>query len=123
VQSLFSRNRGDQILPVALSQLSPAEGKRFYASSSFDAASGEVILKLVNATPAAVTTSVDLAGANHVSAGKRTVLQSDQGDALNTFEQVDHVVPQETAFSPTGSKFDLTLPANSFTVVRVGVAR
>ena len=123
VQSLFARNRGDRILPVALSQLSPAEGKRFYASSSFDATSGEVILKLVNATPAAITTSVDLAGTKHVSAGKRTVLQSDQGDAMNTFEQADHVVPQESVFSPSGSKFDLTLPANSFTVVRVGVAR
>ncbi len=123
VQSLFARNRGDQILPVALSQLSPTEQKRFYASSSFDAASGEIILKLVNATPAAVTTSVDLAGAKHVSVGKRTVLQSDHGDAMNTFEQVDHVVPQESAFSPTGSKFDLTLPANSFTVLRVGAGR
>lgn len=123
VQSLFSRNRGDQILPVALSQLSSAEEKRFYASSSFDASSGEVILKLVNATPAAVTTAVDLNGAKHVSAGKRTVLQSDHGDAMNTFAQTDHVVPQENAFTPTGSKFDLTLPANSFTVLRVGVAR
>ncbi|HEY4245895.1 MAG TPA: alpha-L-arabinofuranosidase C-terminal domain-containing protein [Lacunisphaera sp.] len=123
VQSLFSLNRGDRILPVALSQLSPAEQKRFYASSSFDAASGQVILKLVNATPAAVTTTVDLAGAKHVSAGKRTVLQSDHGDAMNTFEQVDHVVPQESAFTPAGSKFDLTLPANSFTVLRVGIAR
>jgi alpha-L-arabinofuranosidase len=123
VQSLFAQNRGDRILPVALSQLSPAEAKRFYASSTFDAASGEVIIKLVNATTTAATTTVDLSGAKQVSAGKLIVLQSDHGDAMNAFEQVDHVVPQERAFSPAGSKFDLTLPANSFTVVRVAVGR
>jgi hypothetical protein len=42
---------------------------------------------------------------------------------MNTFEQPDHIVPQENAFAPSGSKFDLTLPANSFTVIRVGVTR
>ena len=123
VQSLFSQNRGDRILPVALSQLSPAEAKRFYASSTFDAASGEVIIKLVNATTTAATTTVDLSGAKQVSAGKLTVLQSDRGDAMNTFEAVDHVAPRESTFTPAGTKFDLTLPANSFTVVRVAVGR
>src|SRR6266851_2929338 len=39
VQSMFARNRGDRILAVALSGLSPAEEKRLYASSTLDEAS------------------------------------------------------------------------------------
>ena len=48
----------------------------------------------------------------------------DEADSLlaeNSFEAPDRVAPRTTAFSPAGTKFELTLPANSLTVVRVGV--
>ncbi len=123
VQALFAQNRGDRILPVVLSQLSAAEEKRVYASSVFDATTGEVILKLVNATPQSAATTVDLAGVQHLSRGTMTVLQADNLDAVNTFDAPDRVAPRETAFSPAAPKFDLTLPANSFTVLRMGISK
>lgn len=123
VQSLFSRNRGDRVVPVALSQLNPEEEKRLYASSTFDEKAGEVIVKLVNATSKASSTSVDLSGVKKVNTGTMTRLQSDDPNAINTFEAPDRVAPQQTSFAPNGPKFDLTLPANSFTVLRIGVAR
>jgi alpha-N-arabinofuranosidase len=123
VQALFSRNRGDQILPVSLSQLSPTEEKRIYASSTLDVSSSEVILKLVNATAQASITTVELRGARQLSRGKLTVLQSDNAEAVNTLDSPDLIAPRETAFSPAGSKFELTLPANSFTVLRVGISK
>ena len=122
VQSLFARNRGDRILPVALTGL-PAGAERLYASSSLDAATGEVILKLVNATPQAAVTTVELTGVRQLSRGTLTVLQADNLEAMNTGESPDRVVPRETAFSPAGTKFDLTLPANSFTILRVGIPK
>lgn len=122
VQSLFSRNRGDRILPVALSGLNPAEEKRLYASSTLDAATGEAILKLVNATTAESKVTVDLAGAGAVKAGMLTVIHADNL-AENTFEAPDKVAPRTTPFAPAAAKFELTLPANSLTVVRVGVGK
>jgi alpha-N-arabinofuranosidase len=120
VQSLYAQNRGDRVLPESLGQLSAGEAKRLYAASAFDAASGEVILKLVNATATGSTLAVDLAGAKSIRAGTMTILQGDLNDE-NTMESPDRVAPYTTAFSPTGPKFELNLPAHSFSVVRVGV--
>ena len=123
VQSLFARNRGDRVLPAVLGQLSPAEEKRVYASSSFDEVTGEVILKLVNATAQSSLCSVDLNGVRQVGRGTLTVLHADDLAAVNTFDDPDRVAPKQMDFAPTGAKFDLTLPANSFSVVRVGVVK
>ena len=123
VQSLFSRNRGDRILPVTLGGLSSGEEKRLYASSSLDDASGEVILKLVNATKSASTATVDLVGAKQVRRGSLTVLQSEDLAAENSLDAPDRVAPRQTEFAPTSPKFDLNLPANSVSVVRLGIAK
>ncbi len=123
VQSLFAHNRGDRILAVGLSDLSPAEEKRFYASSTLDEASGQVILKLVNATVHESRTTVNLVGVGHLKGGTLTLLQADSQLAENTFDAPERVAPRTTAFAPAGTKFDLTLPANSLTIVRVGVAK
>jgi alpha-L-arabinofuranosidase len=123
VQRLFARNRGDRVLPVTLAGTTPDEERRLYASSSFDRAAGEVIVKLVNATGKDARMTVDLSGVRHLYGGTLTVLQADDAEAVNTFGAPSQVAPRETAFSPESPKFDLTLPANSFTVIRLGVAR
>ena len=120
VQSLYARNRGDRVLPAELGQLSGEEARRLYAAAAFDAGSGEVILKLVNATAAVSTVPVALMGIHQVRAGSMTILQGDLNDE-NTMDAPDRVAPYATAFSPTGPRFELTLPAHSFSVVRVGV--
>ena len=88
-----------------------------------DRAAGEVIAKLVNATGKDARTTVDLSGVRHIYGGTLTVLQADDAEAVNTFGAPSQVAPRETTFSPESPKFDLTLPANSFTVIRLGVAR
>ncbi|HEX2855209.1 MAG TPA: alpha-L-arabinofuranosidase C-terminal domain-containing protein [Opitutaceae bacterium] len=123
VQSLFSRNRGDRIAPVTLSQLSGDEAKRFFASSVLDSATGEVVVKLVNATASVSKSTVDLAGAKTLKPGTLTVLHSENLGAINTFEQPDLVAPRESAFAPASAKFEVTLPANSLTVIRLGVGK
>jgi len=123
VQSLFARNRGDRILPVALAGLNPAEEKRLYASSTLDEATGELILKLVNATATESRSTVDLTGAGRPKSGTLTVLRADSLQAENSFDAPDRVVPRTTPFTPAGARFEVTLPANSLTIVRVGLAK
>ncbi|PTY06198.1 alpha-L-arabinofuranosidase [Opitutaceae bacterium EW11] len=123
VQRLFARNRGDRVLPVKLGDLTPDEEKRLYASSTYDEGSGEVIVKLVNATGKKSTATVDLSGVRQIYPGTITVMQSNNPDAANTFDAPNSVVPQTLSFSPASQKFDVTLPADSFTVLRLGVSR
>jgi len=122
VQRLFARNRGDRMLSVNLSNLVDDEAKRLFASATLDESSGEVILKLVNATAKSSTSTIDLAGARQVKSGTLTVLRGQTLDAVNSLDTPDLIAPRETVFAPTASKFDVTLPANSFTVLRVGMS-
>jgi len=123
VQRLFARNRGDRVLPVALDGTSADESRRFYVSSVYDEAAGVVILKIVNALPRDSTCAVKLDGVQYLTKGTMTVLRADDLEAVNSFDYPDRVSPRETDFSPTDTKFELTLPANSLTLLRIGTAR
>lgn len=123
VQRLFAVNRGDRVLPVTLGDLPADAAKRVYASAVLDETTGEAIVKLVNATPSAVSSRVELTGARQVKRGTLTVLQSADPDALNSLDQPHAVAPRENVFAPSAPAFDVELPANSFTVVRIGVVR
>jgi alpha-N-arabinofuranosidase len=121
VQALFAQNRGDRIVPVTITDAAGEETKRFFASSTLDETTGEVIVKLVNGTSQPSSSTVELAGANKVQAGTMTLLHADNLEAVNTLDVPDNVAPKQTAFAPAASKFSVTLPANSFVVLRVGV--
>jgi alpha-L-arabinofuranosidase len=123
VQCLFSRNRGDRVLPAALSGMTPEEGRRTYASATLDEASGDIIIKLVNATAQESVMTVDLSGAGTPKGGTLTVLGASDLAAENTFSDPDRVAPRQSSFSPAGPQFDVGLPANSFSVLRIAVAK
>ena len=89
----------------------------------FQKAAGEVIIKIVNATAKAATSTIDLTGVRQVRRGTLTVLQSDDLAAVITFDLPDQVAPHQTGLAPGGTKFDLNLPANSFSIVRLGVVK
>lgn len=123
VQRLFATNRGDRILPVRVDDLAGDAQQRFYASSSFDEAAGEVIVKLVNATAKTELVAIDVTGVRQIKSGRTTVLRADDLHAVNSLENPERVSPRDTTFSPAGPKFDVSLPANSFSVLRLGVNR
>ena len=123
VQRLFACNRGDRIVPLELGTLTPAEATRLYASATLVDTSGEMILKLVNATAQTSTVTVDVTGARQLTRGTVTVLQCEGPDAVNSFDAPDRVAPRESPLAPAGARFDMILPASSLTIVRVGVER
>ena len=123
VQRLFARNHGDRVLPVSVSAAAGDEEKRFFASATFDESSGEVIVKLVNATDKVSASNVDFSGVSAVKRGTATTLHARNLEAVNTLDVPDEVAPRETVFAPAASKFSVTLPANSFTILRVGIVK
>jgi alpha-L-arabinofuranosidase len=125
VQQLFSRNRGDRILPLQLSGTLPKDSDkpRFYATAALDEKSHEIILKVVNATASPVETAIDLAG-EKVDAGKATVtlLAGALADE-NSFAEPKKVAPDTTPLDVRAARFDFSFRPYSMTVLRVPVGR
>jgi len=117
VQQLFSRNRGDEVLPVKLD--AQADSKLF-ASATRDNEAGEVILKIVNAAATTATADIKLDTASSVSSG-RAILLSGQNADVNSFETPTKIAPVESAIQSASKSFTHTAPANSMTVLRLKV--
>jgi alpha-L-arabinofuranosidase len=121
VQQLFSRNRGDVLLPTQLAGLPLAENgqPRFYASASRDQQSGEIILKAVNATTNSITAQLRLAGVSAIKKGKATVLHNANLLAENSLTDPRRVAPQDATIPSVGPRFDYTFQPASLTVLRL----
>jgi alpha-N-arabinofuranosidase len=123
VQSLFARNRGDRVLPITLDKDGDPKARGVYATAAIDDTTGDVIVKVVNGTAADSVNTLDLKGAGRVSGATWTILQSGDLHDENTIESPDRVIPRDRALSPVDGKLSLNLPPNSFSVIRVRIAR
>ncbi len=120
VQQLFSRNRGDVILPVKLGAPEIPTNKLF-ASATHDNAAGEVILKVVNAATTPTVAEIKLTAAGKITdKGRVTVLSGANAD-VNSFANPKLVVPVAATLTGVGKTFNHTFPANSVTVLRLKV--
>ena len=123
VQQLFSRNRGDTILPVKFSEGNdPSASSRLYASATRDGATGEIILKLVNPAAEPCEVAVQLEGARSIKPGATaTVLTSEKVADENSFETPRKISPQPVSIEITSPTFTQAVPAHAFMVLRIGV--
>jgi alpha-L-arabinofuranosidase len=123
VQSLFARNRGDRVLPASLVGATQDEQQHLYTSATFDSASGEVIVKVVNAGSVASTSTIELKGVTGLAGARRTLLSSGSPNDDNTMNLPNRVEPTQSVLNVAGSGVTIDLPANSFSVIRLAVAR
>jgi alpha-N-arabinofuranosidase len=121
VQQLFSRNRGDVLLPFQLSGPTPIENgnPRFYASASRDTKTRDVILKVVNASPDAVPVRLTFPASSPSRKAKAIVLTGDSPLAENTLDEPRCVFPKEEVIPAGASQLDYTFAPSSLTVLRV----
>jgi len=124
VQQLFSRNRGDVVLPTVVKrEANPsdaADGEKLFASATRENSSGEIILKVVNATDSATEAQIDIETATTMAASaSMIVLTGPSGEAMNSFEQPRNVVPVESSFKDAARSFRQSFPANSVSIVRL----
>jgi alpha-L-arabinofuranosidase len=91
-----------------------------YASSTYDKASGQIIVKAVNPYSQALATTFNLTGLNSVSP-TATVIQLTSGSSSdeNSLVAPTHVFPTTNVINNAGTNFTVTLPANSFSVLRL----
>ena len=115
VQELFGQNRGEVVLPTAISGTTS-----LYASSSLVQSNGQVIVKVVNSGSASLATTFTVAGVNAI-APSATVIQLTSGSASdgNSLASPTKVFPVTNSIANAGTSFLLTLPANSLSILRL----
>ncbi len=91
-----------------------------FFSSGYDEATGELIVKVVNAEAVAYPLSVKLDGVNQVEKTGKVISLSAASDMdENSFEEPTKIYPQESEFKGFGKSFDYTFPPFSYTILRV----
>jgi alpha-L-arabinofuranosidase len=121
VQQMFSRNRGDTLLPVKMSGRQQT-GKKpsLYATACRQEDTGELILKVVNSAAEPVEAKLQLKGAANV-AGKANVTTL-AGTSLaeeNSIAEPKKIAPATSSIDGVGPEFKYTFKPWSMTVLRI----
>ena len=121
VQQLFSRNRGDVVLPTGLGEVeTSASGKQnLYASATRDERAGEIILKIVNPGDAAQNVRIKLAGVNTVASQAAETVLTGRPDDVNTLQHPEQVVSVESELADAAGDFTGQFAPHSLTVLRL----
>jgi len=120
VQKLFSVYKGTKTVPITLNNEVVAGQDSLYASAVIDVKTNELIIKLVNASNTEQSTTIDLQGVKKIAKeGSLIVLQSEDLNAVNSFNAPGNLAPKETAIAVKGKKINLSAAPYSFNVARV----
>ena len=110
---MFSRNLGDEILPVIFS------GTSVQGCATRDSQTGEIIVKLVNPELTSQWVPIEIKGVT-VLASKATVITlAGNPEDTNSTSHPKNVVPITTTLSGVKPGFTYTLPANSIVVIKL----
>jgi alpha-N-arabinofuranosidase len=122
VQQLFSRNRGDVVLPVEVSSQQPPSSKQpgLYVTASREDKAGKVIVKVVNSAEKPMAADVQLKGAGRVaSQGTMIVLVGEKLTDENSIAEPKKIAPVTSSLKGISDQFKHTFPPCSLTVLRL----
>ena len=95
------------------------QSARAYLTAGLDKAAGEIVVKGVNPHHAPVTLALSLAGARVAAQKARRLTLAGRPDDLNTMEEPLKIAPKEDVADIAGAVSQVTLPAYSFTIIRI----
>jgi alpha-L-arabinofuranosidase len=94
--------------------------KSLCASAARDEKSGDIIVKVVNASTESLQAQIDLRGAGSFSgSGKAVILSSARPEDEDTLEEPTKVSPKTETLSISGSTITRSFPGNSLTIIRI----
>jgi alpha-L-arabinofuranosidase len=120
VQQLFGQHKGTTGLPVTITGLPTSGIEGVFASAARDAATGDLIVKLVNPGPQARDVKLTLNGVTPGPGGRRIVLTGDPS-AENSLQRPTIIVPREQPIAQITADHVERLGAHSLTILRVPV--
>lgn len=93
--------------------------KALYACASRDEKSGDVIVKVVNASANPLETQIDLSGVKSLAeSATGIVLTSAEPSDENSLDEPTKVLPRSESIDFTGANLTRTFPGDSFTILR-----
>lgn len=92
--------------------------RKFYLSG-YDELSGEVIVKIVNASDEPCFSQINLIGGNVEKDGHVITLSASSKFDENSFEEPFKIYPKETEYRKFSSSFTYNFAANSLTILRI----
>lgn len=121
VQQLFSRNRGDVILPTHLAGLQKSSSgvENLYASAVRDDRTKEIILKVVNPTAKPISAKINLPGVSRIIGGSETILAGTDLQDVNSLDEPARVAPKTRALKNFLSGSGYAFPRYSMTILRL----
>ena len=124
VQQLFSRNKGNQVLPLTMNQ-KPVAGNDdqygLFASAVWDNDTREIIVKVVNTSgqPQKLAFNFDgLPPQERLTNGTCIQLRSNEPRLENTLEQSNLIQPDEFPIQFSGKTLQQTIPVNTFAIYK-----
>jgi alpha-L-arabinofuranosidase len=122
VQKLYSTNRGTHTVP-ALFNNKPLTGQdSLYASAVIDKNTNEVIIKVVNSSPAEKATCFAFEGVKKLAVQALvTVLTGESLEKMNSLDLPLAISPVTQPMAVKGKKINISLKPNSLTVIRVAM--
>lgn len=122
VQKLYSLNKGTDVVSILGDNKIISGQDSIYASAVIDRKTNEVIIKVINASAVAKSRNVVVKGAKKLAAvGTLTLLQNQNLNAENSFENAVNVSPKEEPLAVKNNSVSLSLAPYSFSVIRVGM--
>lgn len=93
---------------------------RHYAISGYDTQNKELIVKIVNGENKKWISQINLSNINNISnKAKKITLAAENPDSENSFSNPKKIVPQVEFIKDISNQFEISCPANSFTILRI----
>lgn len=120
VQQLFSNNRGTDVVPITCNGKSVTGTDSLFASSSIDAKTKVLVVKLVNAGSASKHVTIDAVGAKLAGkAAQVQVLSAGKLSDYNSFSNPTNVSPKSASAVCSAKKVELNADGRSFYLIKV----
>ena len=126
VQQLYATNKGTNVLPLTMNK-KPVAGQPgqdgLFASSVYDAATGQVIIKVVNTSETEQPVCIQLLGMKGTRTAETITLCHNGMDDENTLDDPEKITPKQgtcqvSAVKHTSQLSDI-LPARSFRIYKI----
>ena len=110
---IFSRNLGDEILPVASTEMA------VQGAATRDSKTGELFIKMVNPQDQAESLQLELKGIASLAPKATVITLTAAPEAINSIEQPRNVIPTTTTLEHVKPVLNYTLPAHSIVVLKL----
>jgi alpha-L-arabinofuranosidase len=100
--------------------MSYTETPRLMSLAGRDDETGDIIIKMVNATPDAYLTNINLSGvADPSGTGELITLSADRPEAENSLTEPTKYIPKTSTITGVQKSFETSFPAYSISVLRI----